>query len=338
MNILRRLIVSASIVFALNMSTVYAQGEDLKIAAAFPAGVENAWVAAWVDSFQRVKEKSLHGINLDLAYTEGVFGDKGLEVLEAYSESGEYDIIWAHSSYSDEVEELMEAYPDILYVTVGAGNHALGNNSYLIYMHIHEPSYLAGIFAGLTTQSNIIGAVGLFPADDVNDQVNAYKAGAKSVNSDIKTKVTFIESWYDPAKAAEAANAQIAAGADIIYQLGESYQVCKEREILCIGNYIDMSKIVPEVVPLSVLVNWEPQINYIIDEWKKHKNSGEPYDAPLEKVWFSMAQGGGDLSQFNAILDEKIPTEAKEAVASARQKILDGELTVELDTSLPSSD
>jgi basic membrane lipoprotein Med (substrate-binding protein (PBP1-ABC) superfamily) len=309
----------------------------LKIAAAFPAGVENAWVRSWVDAFERVKADAPHGLELELDYTESVFGDKGLAVLETYAESGEYGIIWAHSSFSDEVEELMEEYPDIAFVTVGAGNRPLGGNAYLVYVHMHEPSYLMGIFAGMMTEADTIGVVGLFPADDINDQVNAYREGAQSVNPDTKLKVTFIESWYDPAKAAEAANAQIAAGADIIYQLGESFQVCKDKNVMCLGNYIDMNEIAPEVVPTSTLVNWEPQINYMIDQWRTHKETGEPYDAPEEQIWFSMAEGGGDIAPYHNFAD-KVPAEVKEAVEQAKADILAGNLKIEIDTSLPTSD
>ncbi|MGI9492510.1 MAG: BMP family lipoprotein [Geminicoccaceae bacterium] len=311
--------------------------KTLKIAAAFPAGIENAWVRSWVDAFERVQAAAPHGLELELDYTESVFGDKGLAVLETYADAGEYDVIWAHSSFSDEVEELMGDYPDIAFVTVGAGNRPLGGNSYLIYMHLHEPSYLMGIFAGKMTETGQIGAVGLFPADDVNDQINAYRAGALSVNSDVQLKVSFIESWYDPAKAAEAANAQIAAGADIIFQLGESFQVCKEKQVMCLGNYIDMNEVAPDVVPISSLVYWEPQINYIIDEWKKHKETGEPYDAPEEQVWFSMAEGGGDISPYHNF-DDQVPEDVKQMIEQAKAGIMAGELTVDFDTSLPTSD
>lgn len=322
---------SASAAFAADLP------DTVKIAAAFPAGVENAWVSAWIDSFNALKEQKPHGVEMELAYTENVFGDKGLTVLEEYADSGEYDIIWAHSSFSDEVEELKDDFEDIMFVTVGAGNRPLGDNSYLIYMHLFEPSYLAGVLAGGVTESNNLGVVGLFPADDVNDQVNGFRAGAKSINPDVKVAVTFIESWYDPVKAAEAASAQIAAGADVIYQLGESFQTCRERGIMCIGNYVDSSKIAPDVVPTSALVSWEPHLNYVLEQWKTHKETGEPYDAPMEKVWFSMAEGGGDLAPYNDF-EDKIPAEVKEAVATAREQILSGELTVELDMSLPVSD
>ncbi|WP_315918274.1 BMP family protein [Mesorhizobium sp. SP-1A] len=311
--------------------------KTLNIAAVLPSGVENAWTRAWLDSFEKIQKAAPDGLKITLKYTENVYADTAASVIRGYAETGKYDVIWAHSSYSDEVEALKDEFPNILFVTVGGGNRPLGGNSYLIYMHIHEPAYVAGVFAGLTSKSKVLGAVGLFPADDVNDVVNAFRAGARSVAPDSKVKVTFIESWYDPAKASEAANAQISAGADIIFQLGESFQVCQERKIMCIGQYIDSAKIAPSAVPLSVLVNWEPQINYIIDQWKKHKETGEPYNAPMEPVWFTMAQGGSGLSGYGEFAD-KIPDDVKQAVKKAQDDILSGATKVELKTDLPVSD
>ena len=92
--------------------------------------------------------------------------------------------------------------------------------------------------------------------------------------------MTFIESWYDPVKAAEAANAQIAAGADFIFQLGESFETCKEKQIYCFGNYVDGYEIAGDIVPTSTLVYWDPVLTYLIDEFHSSKSTGEPYNAP----------------------------------------------------------
>ena len=311
--------------------------KTFKMAAMFASGIENAWARALVDSFEALKAEKPHGLEMSLDYTENVWGEKTLATMEAYAESGKYDVILMHSSGTDEAEQLMERFPDTMFVVTGSGNTALGGNMYLLYMHVHEPSYLIGMIAGAMTQSNILGLVGLFPADDVNDQVHAYRAGARAVNDRVKLKVSFIESWYDPAKASEAANAQIAAGADVIFQLGESFEVCKQKDIPCFGNYVDLSSIAPKVVPTSTIANWEPHIKYLIEEWRQHKMTGNPYNAPKEKVWFSMAQGGSGLAPYHEF-ENIIPAAIKEKVAKTKADIKSGKFTVKLDMSMPKSD
>ncbi len=311
--------------------------KTLKVAAIFGAGVENAWTRAWLQSFDRVKAEKPFGTEMTLDYTENVYGDKALSVLEAYAESKKYDIIWFHSSATDEIEMIRDDYPEILFVVTGSGNRAIGGNLYLLYAHMHEPSYLLGIIAGSMTKSNVLGLVGLFPADDVNDQVHAFRNGALSVNPNVKLKVTFIESWYDPAKAAEAANAQIAAGVDYILQLGESFETCKQKGIICFGNYVDLNSVAPTVVMTSTVTNWDPQLKYVINDWKDYHTAGKAYDAPKKEIWYSMAEGGSDIAPYHGF-SAKIPEDVKAKVDQARKDIISGKIKVKMDMTLPKSD
>lgn len=311
---------------------------ELNVAALLSVGLESTWDSTFYEAFQRVQEQSPHGVTVnDLAFTEGVFGDEAETVLRQYAQSGEYDIIFAQASFTDQIKNLMDEYPDIAWVVSGSGNELLGGNVYNIYMRIHEPSYLEGVTAGLMTESDVIGVLGLFPADDVNDDANAFIEGAKSVNPNVEAKVTFIETWYDPAKATEATNAMIAAGADHILQGGEVYEACTEAGIYCYARYADSNFMAPESVLSSAIGNWDPSILYIIDEWWQHETTGNPYDAPQEKIWFSMAEGASDIAPFHD-LAASVPQEVQDQVEQLRQQILDGSFEVPLNEETPVSD
>lgn len=312
--------------------------KELNVAALLSIGLESAWDATFYEAFQRVQATSPHGVKInDLAITEGVFGEEAETVLRQYAETGEYDIIFAQASFTEQIKNLMSEYPEILWVVAGSGNEQLGGNLYNIYMRIHEPSYLEGIVAGMMTETDTIGVLGLFPADDVNDDANAFIAGARSVNPDLKAKVTFIETWYDPAKATEATKALIAAGADHILQGGEVYNVCSEANIYCYARYADSNYMAPDSVLTSALGYWDPAIAYIVEQWWEHKTTGNPYDAPKEKIWFPMSEGSGDIAPFHD-LDSQVPQEVKDKVTEVRQQILDGTFEVPLDESTPVSD
>lgn len=311
---------------------------ELKVAALLSIGLESTWDSTFYEAFQRVQALSPHGVTVhDLDFSEGLWGDEAETVLRQYAETGEYDIIFAQASFTDQIRNLMTEYPDIAWVVAGSGNEQLGGNLYNVYMRIHEPSYLEGIIAGMMTESNVIGVLGLFPADDVNDDANAFIAGAKSVNPDVQAKITFIETWYDPAKATEATKALIAAGADHILQGGEVYDVCSEAGIYCYARYADSNFMAPDSVLTSALGYWDPAILYIIDEWWQHETTGEPYDAPQEKIWFTMAEGAGDIAPFHD-LDDQVPQEVKDKVEEVRQQILDGTFEVPLNEETPVSD
>jgi len=256
--------------------------------------------------------------------------------MRLYAESGRFDVIWAHSTYSDQVKRLKDEFPEILFVVVGSGNEGLGGNQYWVYKRVHEAGYLLGALAGHMTESDVLGAVGTFPADDVNDEINAFFAGARAVNPEVAGNTAFIESWYDPAKASEFTAAKIATGADVIFQLASNFRPCEEAKILCFGNFADQNSFSPSTVLSSAVARWDPDIRWIVDEWWAYKTEGAPYDGNTEMRWFSMAEGGSDIAPYHGLAD-RTPDAVKAAIDALRASIMDGSFVVPLDVSTPKS-
>jgi basic membrane lipoprotein Med (substrate-binding protein (PBP1-ABC) superfamily) len=283
-----------------------------------------------------VIEVKPHGLDISVDYTENVY-DNAEQVFRTYADTGEYDIIFGDTAYADAIEKVMGDYPKTLFVMSGSGNRGLGGNAYWIFIHAHEPAYAMGTLAGKLTKSNVIGIVSTFPAEDTNDQINAFVAGAKEANPAVKAKVTFIQSWFDPQKSNEATTAQIAAGADQIFQMSGAFEVCQQKKVDCYGNYIDMSPMAPDSILASAVAKWDPAINWIIDQWWNARTTGAAFDAPKEAKWFGWKDGGSDLV-FNSALVDKIPAEAKATADKVANAIKSGEKQVPLDLSEPKSD
>lgn len=309
---------------------------QLRIGLILVSGVENGWEATLIAALERLKAEKPQGLEVSWKASDPLWGDEAGEAMRLYAESGAFDVIWAHSTYSDQVQKLKDAYPEILFVVSGSGNEGLGGNQYWAYKRVHESAYLLGVIAGLSTKTGVIGAVGTFPADDVNDSLNAYFAGARSVRPDIKTRVAFVQSRYDPPKAAQLANAQMAEGADFIYQLAANFQPCVEKNILCFGNFSDENAAAPEVVVSSSVAVWDPDVRRIVNAWWAHKAEGKPYDGNKEPVWFSLAQGGTALAPYHG-LDARLPPGTAQKIEELKAKIIDGSLKVPLDVSEPKA-
>lgn len=307
----------------------------LKIAGILSAGKEAPWETSFVTSMDRVIAAKPHGLNIEVNYTENVY-DNAEQVFRTYAETGDYDILFGDTAYADAIEKLKDEFPDILFVMSGSGNRGMGGNAYWIFVHAHEPAYVMGEIAGKMTKTNVVGSVATFPAEDTNDQINAFFAGAKSVNPDVKQKITYIQSWYDPAKSNEATSAQIAAGADMIYQMSGAFEVCEEKQIGCFGNYVDMAPAAPKSIIASAIVKWDPHINWIIDEWWTAKTTGAPFNAPMEPKWFSMAEGSGDVV-LNPARAAEMPDDVKKMVDDSMAAIRSGEMKVELNLNEATS-
>lgn len=311
-----------------------ADPDKLNIAVILSAGIDSAWDGTLIEAFERVKAAKPHGLDITWKYTDPLWGDDAGDAMRLFAESGAYDIIWAHSTYSDQVKKLREEFPEILFVVVGSGNEGLGGNQYWVYKRVHEPAYLLGYAAGKLSKSNRLGAVGTFPADDVNDEINAFFAGAKAANPTVERSVAFIESWYDPAKAGEYTNAQIATGVDLIFQLTGNFKPCEEAKILCFGNFQDQRAFSPTTVLSSAVAMWDPDVKWIVDEWWAHKVESKPYAGNTEKRWLSMKDGGSVITP-NPDLQAAVPEAVQAELEELKAKIMAGSFEVPLDVSDP---
>ena len=317
-------------------SALAEEPKELRIAGVLSAGKEAPWEKSLIDSFNRMIEAKPHGLEISVDYTENVY-DNAEQVFRTYADTGDYDIIFGDTAYADAIEKVMADYPETMFVMSGSGNRGLGANAYWIFIHAHEPAYAMGTLAGKLTKSNVIGVISTFPAEDTNDQINAFIAGAKEANPEAKAKVTFIQSWFDPQKSNEATTAQIAAGADQIYQMSGAFEVCQQKRVGCYGNYIDMSSVAPDAIVASAVAKWDPHVNWIIDHWWNTKTTGAAFDAPKESKWFGWKDGGGDLV-INPAMADKIPAEARSAAEQTAVAIKSGTKQVPLDLSEPKSD
>jgi basic membrane protein A len=305
---------------------------ELRVAAIFESPLEDGWNSSFVQSWDRVIAEKPHGLEISLDTSESIALPDGERVLRQLAESGKYDMIIAHSSYSDAVGALKDEFPDIMWVYNGSGNDPLGGNAYWYDSYLHESDYLLGIIAGMMTESDVIGSVAAFPYPNVNSYINGYAAGAKSVNPDVKVKSAYIDSWFDPQKAKEAAAAQISAGADFIYaeSFGTFEAVRDNPGTLAFGHYVDQFDLAPDIVVSSDLSLWDPAVMNMVDTWYDHTANGTAYDAPMEQVVYLMAEGGTDLAPFHDF-DSQLPQDVKDAVAKARDEIMAGTLEVPFD-------
>ncbi len=309
---------------------------SLNVAVIIASGPESAYDGTFLDALGAVAEEAPHDLDITYRVSDPLWGDDAERAMRLFAESGRFDMIWAHSSYSDQVKALMSEFPEVMFVVAGSGNEGLGGNQHWVYKRVHEPAYLIGVLAGAATQSDVIGVIGTYPADDVNDEMNAFIAGAKSVNPDVRGKVAFVESWYDPAKAAELMKAQNAAGADIIFTLANNFAPCEELQILCVGNFRDDSARSARFLS-APLALWGADIRRVVEDWYDHKSDGTPFAGSTDPVWLSMAEGGSAVAPLGdrAAL---IPPEAVAAFEAAVQAYEAGTLTIPLITDLPVSE
>lgn len=299
----------------------------LSVFGAFATPIEEPWDGVIHSALQAAESEG----RIEYSFTDdiGYAGDME-RVLRETAEQQQPDVIFGDAFGNEEaVRRVAADYPEIAFV-FGSGLGPADPNFAVFDNWIHEPAYLAGMLAGGMTETNTLGVVGGYPVPEVNRLTNAFISGAKEVNPDAEVLVTFINSWFDPAAAKEAALAQVDAGADVLY--AERFGVieaAQENDLFAIGNMSDQNELAPDHVLTSVVWNMEPTVDYVLTQVE-----AGVFTAQDLKDFSMMAKGGASLAPFHGTVDA-IPEDLQELITTRQQEIDDGLFRVNIEEEQP---
>jgi basic membrane protein A len=305
------------------------EGSALKVFGAFATPIEEPWDGVIHSALNRAQDDGL--VEYDFTDDIGYAGDME-RVLRQVADRDQPDIIFGDAFGNEELVRRVAAdYPDIAFV-FGSGGGPVEPNFSVFDNWIHEPGYLSGMLAGELTESDVVGIVGGFPVPEVNRIVNAFIDGAQEINPKVEAKVTFLNSWFDPAAAKEAALAQIDAGADILF--AERFGVIEaaaENGLYSIGNMSDQTELAPESVVTGPVWDMWPTVEYVIQQVEAGS-----YTAQDLKDFSMMAKGGASLAPINTDVEGGIPQGILDMVEKREQEILNGTFRVDIDEAQPA--
>ncbi|HPE59485.1 MAG TPA: BMP family ABC transporter substrate-binding protein [Thiolinea sp.] len=294
-----------------------AQAEDkLKIGFVYVSPIGDAgWTYQHDLGRKAVAEK--FGDQVEIKTIESVpEGAEAERVIRDLAASGNKIIFATSFGYMNPTLKVAKAFPDTDF------DHATGyktaENMGNYNARFYEGRYLAGIVAGSMSQSNVLGYVAAFPIPEVLQGINAFTRGAQTVKPDIEVKVVWVNSWFDPGREREAADALMDQGADVITHHTDSTAViaaAEEKGKYAIGYHSDMSKYGPKAHLTAVTHHWD---QYYIDQ----------VQAAIDGKWEPGAIWGGikdsmiDLSPLN----DAVPEDVRKKVEAAKAAIAAGEL------------
>lgn len=185
----------------------------------------------------------------------------------------------------------------------------------------YEGAYLAGVIAGKMTKTNTLGVVASIPIPEVIRNINSFTLGAQSSNPKVKTKVVWVNGWFDPPKETEAATSLMNGGADVLFQNTDSPAVLKAAEAKgkrAFGWDSDMTAYGPKAHLASAVINWGP---YYI------KATKEALDGTWkggEAAWWGVKEGAIDIVS----IAEDVPAETKAKVEEVKAGLKDGSFSI----------
>jgi len=230
-------------------------------------------------------------------------------------------IIFGNSwGFMNFMEEIAEEYPEVIFSHCsGYKNNGVNFNNY--FGRIYQARYLAGIAAGMKTQTNKIGYVAAWADNaEVNGGINAFALGVQSVNPDAVVYVKYISSWFDPTLEKQTAVALLALDCDVIAQHVDTSMpqvAAQEAGKFGCGYNTDMTPAAPDAHLTAPIWHWASvytaQVQDVVDgTWVP------------ENYFLGLKEGMVDISP----LSKNVAPGTAEKIEEARARILSGEWDV----------
>ncbi|MGC4078672.1 MAG: BMP family protein [Rubrivivax sp.] len=327
MKITRRITLLAAAALAATVAVPAFAQTKLKVAAIYTVPVEQQWVSR-ID--KALKAAAARG-EIEYVFSENVANADYERVMRQYAEAGNVLILGESFAVETAARKVAKDYPKVSFL-MGSSGKPQAPNFGVFDNYIQEPAYLSGMIAAGMSKSGKIGMVGGYPIPEVNRLMNAFIAGAKEINPKVEFSISFINSWFDPPKAKEAAFAMIDKGADVMYaeRFGVS-DAAKERKVLAIGNVINTQAQYPDTVVASALWNMEPTVDAAIKAVKAGAFKAEDYGR-----YSTMKFKGSELAPLGTFA-KKVPADLVAKVQAKEKAILSGSFVVKVDDSQPKA-
>lgn len=294
------------------------KAEQLKVGFIYVGPVGDAgWTFAHDNGRKHVEQK--FGDKIKTTFVEKVpEGADAERVIRDLVSQGNKLIFATSFGFGDAMEKVAKDHPDVKF------EHATGYktsaNLSVYEAKFYEDAYMAGVVAGTMTKTNTLGFVGSFPIPEVLRNINAFTLGARSVNPKIVTKVVWVNTWFDPPKESEAAQALINQKADVLLQNTDSTAVLQTAEKngkYAFGWDSDMSAFAPKAHLGSAIVNWGPYYEKAVKDvltgtWKTS-----------DTKW-GTKEGANDLIKIN----DAVPDSAKKRVDEIKSGLKAGTFAV----------
>jgi simple sugar transport system substrate-binding protein len=222
------------------------------------------------------------GDKVDTTFVENVpEGADAERAIEQLARTGHKLIFTTSFGFMDATVKVAAKYPNAFFEHCTGFKRAANVSTYAA--RFYEGRYIQGQIAAKMSKTGVIGYIVSFPIPEVISGINSTMLGAQSINPNMKVKIVWVNSWFDPPKEADAAKALVDQGADILTQHTDSpaaMQIAEQRGIHAFGQSSDMIKFGPKA-----------QLTADTDYWGNYYT--ERAQAVLDGKWKSEDTWGG---------------------------------------------
>ena len=290
------------------------QKETIKIGFVMSGNMEEAgWNGMHYTGVKSASDKL--GVTLLVKENVTEFSGQCKDAIHELVEEGAGMIILSSYGYSEEVQELVKEYPEIVFYVNSSEYHDVNMTSYIVRMY--QARYMAGIVAGMKTENQKIGYVAAMENNEVNRGINAFTLGVKSVNPEAEVVVAWTGEWDNKEQ-------ELATAKDLIEQ--EQVDVITYHQnqpnvidaadaagIYSIGYHQALEGYSSRYLT-SVICNWE----YVYEEIVRAYLVGKANKS--DNYWIGLEADAIELSAYS----QEVTADIQKAVEDAKTTMITG--------------
>ena len=274
---------------------------------------ENGWNGAHYRGMLQACEE--YGVELLVKENIKEFTGQCEAAIEELVTEGAGMIVLSSYGYSEEVKEFITKYPEVTFYVNSSEYHDENMTSY--FARIYQGRYLAGMIAGMKTESDKIGYVAAMSNNEVNRGINAFTLGVKRVNKEAEVIVAWTGSWDDGQAEGDAVTKLIEdCSVDVItYHQNQNYVIkaAEEAGVYSIGYHERFEDFSPRYLT-AVVCDWYPVYEELIKEYRKGKGNINT------NYWIGVEKAAVNLAAYSSEVTDDIVKE----IEAARGEILRG--------------
>lgn len=304
--------------------TVAPAAKQFRVAVVMPSAANDlAFSQSMVDALKKMQAE-MGKDKFDFVFSENMFvvGDASAAIRD-YATKG-YDLVIAHGSqYGAPLQDIAPDFPNTAFAwgtAVDTFKEKGINNVFAYTVASDQGGYVEGVIAAKLSKSKIIGALGPIPAGDGQLTIKGFEAGALATDPNIKVQTTFTNSFSDVALMSQAAQTQIASGADVLTGTSQSVvgavSVAKDKNVLWFGNQSAQTSLAPNIVVANQVYDWTIALKDMLNKINSGTRGGETFIMTFAN--------GGLVMDYNSAFN--LPADVKDLAAKTIAGLKDGSI------------
>lgn len=258
-----------------------------------------------------------------------------------YAQSGDYDLVSCIGFLqTDPLSKVAPDFPDQNFMLVDS---VVDEDNVANYIFAeHEGSFLVGLLAGKLTTMDFSAGAGATDPDKTtvgfvggveSDLIKRFEAGfikgAKYANEDVDVITSYAGSFSEPGTGQEQALSMYNSGADIVYHAAGNtgrgvFQAAQEKGKFAIGVDRDQSLTLDNFADV-ILASMVKRVDTAVYTAVKNVVNDNFQGGSINEL--GLADNGVEAI-YGDTLGPEIPQDVTDDVSSARQSIIDGDITV----------